>query len=1220
MAEADLLAVDENRGPAEPDEDEAPPVPLWPVWSFESGYAKLARYVAPQALTLEFAFPATLTAEEQETSGSDAERDRIRAERLYEQLAAREIAYEEDPWASREGVQQIRHPWWLLNGKLGNCLDIALAYAGLCLSARVGALLALTEDHAFVVLTPGRLHLDGARKAPYGLEGFKRARIGGGRRLDPGVQIGTGAALEAAVAAGSVVPVDAIGVNREGFDFEEAVEHRAWWVEGDRRADDRIWLVDVAHLQTKSRFAELPHPFSFRPSIRQRIPSGGEFREFKAHAGAIASLRGVDGMHVLIGDRGRGKSTIARHLAEHAPDGAAWFLDASDRKALSNSLAQAMYAEEPRAENESLDPSERKAMWETAFAYLRDKKGPWLIVLDNADGDPATLRGLIPTPRKGQTILVTTVNPKWRRVPGYVPHTLPEVGSDDLGRFGQGQIAKLIKGRPLLLDAFERLAEHSGWDGDELPVPARGLRSELRGPAAFWSLLEAGDDFGETELRVAGFAAYLPANGQPIAVLEALVPGSKEAIDRLIERGLLAYDANAEEVRMHRLFGEAIRLDLEARPPRLCDELVLALAADDGARAALDRKGDPDTVARLDRRLAAIDEGRDQPDFELGVALQRVAELLELHGSTRLSGKTYQRAEPHLEDDRRRLADCLQGRARTVNQHHTDDQVMLEDAIDWAAQAHAMLIESGATKAASARCYAMQGLLMKALAEFSVKGKTKLELLHEALAVLKEADRQRQRSPKIGKPEKLRSTFNLAGIKIPLAQREPERARKYLNEAHETYEKVLKARRDIYGRMNHPHIAACENGLGLVGYYRAMLVPAGREQQTGWLREATEHTVQALKEREILDGSVDFEEAPKSAALLAKIALARNASPVGALGDTEKLWDKARKEMTGAARTLEHVALPPSDSGLLEAIEKWARSDALRELVEEFGRKPPEGDLEQLLEWLERFSARWNFRKKKGERNEVNRPQLSLLTEKVVKAATKALGLVEGGGWREGRYDQVLILGGKARACLARPLFAAELIAKGKFEVGAVTAIGAFRGLDAEETALVQRVEGAALADEFEAMDAGARRAFELGAPASQDGVDSDLVGGSWRVCGYETGDGLPVEVIAAPSSEPGERRANTPDTLNWWAREVAKLERGQRILVITTDIYLPYQHADALNLLALPYGVEVDAIGMVPGKVDRRLAHNFEPHNYLQETRSAILSLRRLHATLTAG
>jgi hypothetical protein len=1205
------VTLEGARGGEEPDRYKEPAVPLWQVWKFTSGYSQLARYVTPQAILLDSGLKAQLTLDEPWAEANV--RDQIRAERLYEQLRERAIKYDEYPWASREGVQQIRHPWWLVAERYGNCLDLSLTYAGMCLAANAGALLALTEDHAFVVLTPGRLHIEAARDNTFELDGFSEAGA-----ADPGVITGSVAALERATGDGTVIAVDLVALT-DGSDFKWATEAmQARWK--DRPAQD-VHLVDVSRLQAGDAFAELPHPASFRPSIRLRVPGGGAgFRDFGAHAKVIAGLRASDGMHVLIGERGRGKSTIARHLAENAPDGAAWFLDASDRKALSNSLAQAMFDELPRSEQQQLDPPERKAMWETAYAYLRAKEGPWLIVLDNADGDPATLRGLVPEPRQGQRLLVTTTNPSWRLAPGYTPHELPEVEASDFGRFGEGPLAGLIEGRPLLLEAFERLAGNSSWDGSEAPAAPAGLPDELQGPAVFWSLLQEDDDFGNTERKVAALAAYLPANGQPVAALEELVPESAAAIKRLIECGLLASDANAAEVRMHRLFGEAIRTGLEATRPELCDEVVLALARNEAARAALDEKGDPETVLRLDRRLAGIDRNRE-PDYEFGLALHGVAELLELHGNTRASGKTYERAERHLDGHPLLLADCLQGRARTVNQHHSGERVMLEEALDWAKTAHQMLLEEGEAKGAgrdvvaanAARCYAMQGLLMK---KFPIEGKSKLEQLHEALAVLEEADEQRRDSDEISEEEKARSRFNLAGARIQLAQQEPDRAGEHLQQAHDVYKEVGDARRQLYGRMNHPHIAACENGLGLVGYYRALLIPASREQQTGWLRQATAHTSQALFEREILDGDVDFEEAPKSAALLAKIALARNASPVTSLASTEALVKQATGELTRAGRVLKPVSLPSGREGLEQAIEAWVRSDALRQLVEQFGGEPPSGPLPQLLEWLEGFSAEhWDFRK--GERNDVAPPQLSLLTEKVIKAAAKSLGLVEGGALREQRYELVLILGGMARGCLSRPRQAAKLIAAGKLDAAAVTALGGFRPLGEKEVELVETVEGVTLANEFEAMDAGVRQAFALGEPDRRDGEDSEVEGASWRVHRYTTGSGLPVTVAAAPSSEPGERRANTPDSFAWLATELAKLKPGQRVLVVTTDIYVPFQHADALRMLALPYGVEVDTTGVVPGKVDRRLAHSFEPHNYLQETRSAIRSLRMLLAAL---
>src|SRR4051794_19126873 len=139
---------------AEPSSQTPPPVPLWPVWEFASGYAPLARYVVPVALGADLEIPAALSTAEEESPNPD----RLRAERIYERLRSWEIAYDLEPWTPREKMQQIRHPWWIFNGQLGNCLDLSLLFAGYCLAKGVGALLAITEKHAFVVLTPGRLN------------------------------------------------------------------------------------------------------------------------------------------------------------------------------------------------------------------------------------------------------------------------------------------------------------------------------------------------------------------------------------------------------------------------------------------------------------------------------------------------------------------------------------------------------------------------------------------------------------------------------------------------------------------------------------------------------------------------------------------------------------------------------------------------------------------------------------------------------------------------------------------------------------------------------------------------------------------------------------------------------------------------------------------------------------------------------------------------------
>jgi hypothetical protein len=524
----------------------------------------------------------------------------------------------------------------------------------------------------------------------------------------------------------------------------------------------------------------------------------------------------------------------------------------------------------------------------------------------------------------------------------------------------------------------------------------------------------------------------------------------------------------------------------------------------------------------------------------------------------------------------------------------------------------------------------MEGLLMLKLAQFPREGETKLELLRAALAVIDEADQRRIANPDlVDEVELARSRFNLAGPHISLAKAEPHRAAAHLDRASKIYQEVLERRERLYdGRRVHPHIAACIHGLGLAEYYRALLVADSYEARSRHLRAATEHTTEALKQRQTLDGSIDLGEAGKSAALLAKIALARQSSPVAHVSVPLGTWRDARRELTSAHVALETVRPVPSERAqIADKIAEWVRSPALAVLVKEFGGSVGDGDLAETLEALDRFSAdRWDFRGGR-ERNLVVAPQFTTATERVIGAAARALGLEQGsaiGPLPTGRadhvviaYDDVLILGGLVRACLARPLYAAREIAAGKIAAASVTALGGFREIAGDEVGLVERITGDEVSDELHAMDAGVRNAFDVAEPVSDEGESAEQVGASWRVREYVTATGLPVRVVAAPSSEPGVRRANTPDTYAWLATRLARLQPGQRILVVTTDIYVPYQHADAVRMLALPYGVTVETAGMQPGRVDERLRQTFAPHNYLQEIRSTIRALRGLHAAL---
>lgn len=158
---------------------------------------------------------------------------------------------------------------------------------------------------------------------------------------------------------------------------------------------------------------------------------------------------------------------------------------------------------------------------------------------------------------------------------------------------------------------------------------------------------------------------------------------------------------------------------------------------------------------------------------------------------------------------------------------------------------------------------------------------------------------------------------------------------------------------------------------------------------------------------------------------------------------------------------------------------------------------------------------------------------------------------------------------------------------------------------------------------EFEVLDEGTRRAFGLGEPSDIARTESTEPFGGSEIRTYRdspVGRDSSVDriiVASAPSRQPSLRRADTGDTYFWFAEQLARLEAGQRVLAITTGIYRTSQHAAALRLLALPYGVEIDTVGHVPARGEATLRQAFSPTKYLLEVRSTVRALRALADTL---
>ncbi|HEY8913203.1 hypothetical protein [Lacisediminihabitans sp.] len=321
---------------------------------------------------------------------------------------------------------------------------------------------------------------------------------------------------------------------------------------------------------------------------------------------------------------------------------------------------------------------------------------------------------------------------------------------------------------------------------------------------------------------------------------------------------------------------------------------------------------------------------------------------------------------------------------------------------------------------------------------------------------------------------------------------------------------------------------------------------------------------------------------------------------------------------------------PDDRTRALAAIDSWASSTALGELVAAFGGSTAalqsdrlqsdrllggrlQGD--RLLDYLETFSAdHWDFRAGR-ERNLAEKVTLTPEQDALILSRARALGLAGREQPSLPRYDTVLMTGGMIRAGIVKPRFVAELLERG-LEARRVVFLGGFRAFVGDELELATAL-GLRVGDEFAAMVAGMELAFgPLGEPEVAERM-TDNPNLSWREYSWSTPSAR-LSVIAAPSADP-TRRANSVDTYRFWARE----RRGaseRSVLLVTTPVYVPYQGTAAVEILGLEHGLAVETVGVSASANDLgEYSQPFLPRHHLQELRAAVGAMRSLRRRLLA-
>jgi len=271
-----------------------------------------------------------------------------------------------------------------------------------------------------------------------------------------------------------------------------------------------------------------------------------------------------------------------------------------------------------------------------------------------------------------------------------------------------------------------------------------------------------------------------------------------------------------------------------------------------------------------------------------------------------------------------------------------------------------------------------------------------------------------------------------------------------------------------------------------------------------------------------------------------------------------------------------YFACPPFDvnrvSLIHKKIEEWLRSDALTVLVNKFGTKVPENlDLASLVDWLEKFSDNWDFRRLQREVNitETNENARWLISEsnddqeeiKTIKNSSKALNLIGRCKPDLDSYDYIIPLGGARYSCYLRPLYANSLIVNNKLKANNIVLLASSRPISESERDATDTYSKNTNT-EFDLINSGAEVSFNLKKNYEEESfLDTENVNRNWVIRKYKNCSNLPPIIsISAPSTEPDKRRANSADTFNFFLSKFSINEKSTLLLITSQISLIPHQ------------------------------------------------------------
>ncbi|MFY9808099.1 MAG: hypothetical protein WAK86_12635 [Pseudonocardiaceae bacterium] len=249
-----------------------------------------------------------------------------------------------------------------------------------------------------------------------------------------------------------------------------------------------------------------------------------------------------------------------------------------------------------------------------------------------------------------------------------------------------------------------------------------------------------------------------------------------------------------------------------------------------------------------------------------------------------------------------------------------------------------------------------------------------------------------------------------------------------------------------------------------------------------------------------------------------------------------------------------------------------------------------------------------------GERWEAKKTEFSQQTAAAVDALVSRI-------YREphdvpatefGEPTHGLVLGGRINSCLLRAELLAHLLDQG-LHVQHIWGLGRRRNADNIEREIASRLRLGPVADELDAMCSALRYALTL----------PDCVERSPQYSSEVRQLAISPIPIAGLAAEPGQGnvRATTSDTYRFFLETAGNLTEHDHVLIITSAIHAPFQHAQALAELSIPTGATITSVGAHLG-TSRQTAIRSEwtTAEWLQEVRSAIWSMRVMYDKLLAA